>query len=84
MEVKDVHKHFGNKIYDAEGKLVLHVYEFDPLLEAGIPENCPESMWVQSKTIDEFNTSPKNIQKYEPLMKEFIEKGNIPEEDRNL
>lgn len=29
-----------NKIIDPEGDLVLHVYTFDPLLEAGINEEC--------------------------------------------
>jgi len=31
----------GNKIYDPNGDLILHVYNFDPLLEAGIDQECP-------------------------------------------
>ena len=31
----------GEKVIDPEGYLVLHIPHFDPLLEAGINEDCP-------------------------------------------
>jgi len=80
-EFHDTHWHVGNKIYDPDGELILHVYDFDALLEAGTPSECEASWIAQNHTMYDFDYSEANIVKYQPLMNEFIEKGNIPVED---
>ena len=59
----------GNKVYDPEGYLVLHVYDFDPLLEAGIDENCKGIVKPVHESLSKFYE--KSIEKYKPLIEEF-------------
>ena len=40
LEYNDDSNDFKKKVYDPEGQLVLHIYDFDPLLEGGDYELC--------------------------------------------